>query len=144
MDCSNIWQADDKCLYVQQNCLDDSRVSFILLKFTCNNGIILGLLELFFIFVIFGRAATEFLSPNLASISHFLKLPQSIAGVTFAALGNGAPDLFSTVAAIQAGSLNMALAELFGAANFIICIVVFRGQVIVKCTVFYNKFINLF
>lgn len=123
-DCSGLWHVNDKCLYVQQRCLDDDRTSYLLLRMTCSDWLPLGMLELIFIFVLFGRSATEYLSPNLAAISHFLKLPQSIAGVTFAALGNCSPDLFSTVAAIQAGSLQMALAEVFGAANFIICIVV--------------------
>jgi Ca2+/Na+ antiporter len=102
---------------------------------TCNDWIPLAILELIVIFVFFGRASTEYLSPNLASLSQFLKLPQSIAGVTFAALGNSSPDLFSTVTAIQAGSLELALGELFGAANFIICIVVGSISMVNPCVI---------
>jgi Ca2+/Na+ antiporter len=76
------------------------------------------------VFCVFGRAASRFLCPNLSSISAFLKMPQSMAGVTLAALGNGAPDLFSTFAAAQANAFPMALGELLGAANFITMVVV--------------------
>jgi Ca2+/Na+ antiporter len=133
--CPNLWEADNKCLYVQQNCLFDDRVSYLLLQMTCSDWVPLGILELIVIFVFFGRASTEYLSPNMASLSQFLKLPQSIAGVTFAAFGNSSPDLFSTVTAIQAGSLEMALGELFGAANFIICVVVGSIAMISPCVI---------
>lgn len=46
-----------------------------------------------------------------------------MAGVTFLALGNGSPDLFSTFAAMRVGSGSLALGELIGAAFFINAVV---------------------
>lgn len=46
-----------------------------------------------------------------------------MAGVTFLALGNGSPDLFSTFAAMRVGSGSLAIGELIGAAFFITTVV---------------------
>jgi solute carrier family 24 (sodium/potassium/calcium exchanger), member 6 len=46
-----------------------------------------------------------------------------MAGVTFLALGNGSPDLFSTFAAMRVGSGSLAIGELIGAAFFITSVV---------------------
>jgi len=43
--------------------------------------------------------------------------------VTFLALGNGSPDLFSTFSAIKHGSGSLAVGELIGAASFITSVV---------------------
>ena len=50
-------------------------------------------------------------------------MSESMAGVTFLALGNGAPDLFSTFAAMRVGSGSLAIGELIGAALFITSVV---------------------
>jgi sodium/potassium/calcium exchanger 6 len=41
-----------------------------------------------------------FFVPSLASIADILKLSPAIAGVTLLALGNGAPDVFTSYAAL--------------------------------------------
>jgi sodium/potassium/calcium exchanger 6 len=46
-----------------------------------------------------------------------------MAGVTFLALGNGSPDLFSTFAAMRVGSGSLAIGELHCAAFFINAVV---------------------
>ena len=46
-----------------------------------------------------------------------------MAGVTFLALGNGSPDLFSTFSAMRVGSGSLAIGELIGAAFFINAVV---------------------
>jgi sodium/potassium/calcium exchanger 6 len=51
-------------------------------------------------------------------------LSENITGVTFLALGNGAPDLFSSFTAIQQDSFSLAMGELMGAASFIVTCVV--------------------
>lgn len=71
------------------------------------------------LFSAIGIAASEFFCPNLATISQTLRVSQSFAGVTFLALGNGAPDLFSTFAAMRVGSGSLAIGELVGSAFFI-------------------------
>jgi solute carrier family 24 (sodium/potassium/calcium exchanger), member 6 len=50
-------------------------------------------------------------------------MSESMAGVTFLALGNGSPDLFSTFAAMRVGSGSLAIGELIGAAFFITTVV---------------------
>jgi len=71
------------------------------------------------LFRVLGSTAEEFFSPGLETFSLELGLPERFAGVTLLALGNGAPDVASTVNAItndrKRGYL-MALGELTGAA----------------------------
>ncbi|KAJ3213769.1 hypothetical protein HK099_007194, partial [Clydaea vesicula] len=61
---------------------------------------------------------------SLSYISRFLQLSETVSGVTLAALGNGAPDLFTTFSAIKSGSSGLAFGELIGAAAFISMFVV--------------------
>ena len=70
-----------------------------------------------------GIAASDFFCPNLATLAQSLRLSESMAGVTFLALGNGSPDLFSTFAAMRVGSGSLAIGELIGAAFFITSVV---------------------
>ncbi|KAJ1674325.1 hypothetical protein EV182_003511, partial [Spiromyces aspiralis] len=65
-------------------------------------------------------AGSDYLSPNLSIISQLLRLPESIAGVTLLAVGNGAPDLFTTLSAARAHSGCMAIGELIGGASCIV------------------------
>jgi sodium/potassium/calcium exchanger 6 len=52
---------------------------------------------LLFLFVLLGSTADEWFVPTLVTISDTLRLSPSVAGVTFLALGNGAPDIASIV-----------------------------------------------
>lgn len=59
-----------------------------------------------------------------------------LPAVTFVALGNGAPDLSSNIAAIHAGEVQLSAGALTGAALFVQCIV--AGELVamgrgVKC-----------
>ena len=81
-------------------------------------GIPLTLL-LIILFRVLGSTAEEFFSPGLEMMSLELGLPERFAGVTLLALGNGAPDVASTVSAIlndRKLGYKMALGELTGAA----------------------------
>jgi sodium/potassium/calcium exchanger 6 len=79
---------------------------------------------IFFLFSTLGISASDFFCPNLASISVILGLDENVAGVTFLALGNGSPDVFSTFSAMKANSGGLAIGELIGAASFIVSVVV--------------------
>lgn len=50
-------------------------------------------------------AADEFFSVILSQISQDLGLPPRLAGVTLLALGNGAPDLSASIAAVKSGNV---------------------------------------
>ncbi|KAF7327614.1 hypothetical protein MKEN_00340600 [Mycena kentingensis (nom. inval.)] len=69
-------------------------------------------------------SASDFFSPNLATIAQVLGLDENVAGVTFLAFGNGSPDVFSTFSAMRADSGSLAIGELLGAASFIVSCVV--------------------
>jgi len=79
---------------------------------------------LFFLFSTLGISASDFFTPNLASIAQLLGLDENVAGVTFLAFGNGSPDLFSTLSAMRADMGSLAIGELLGAASFIVSCVV--------------------
>lgn len=53
-----------------------------------------------FLFIALGSTAQDFFCPALSVISDTLKLSHNVAGVTFLALGNGAPDIFSVYSSI--------------------------------------------
>ena len=61
-----------------------------------------------------------------SSVSHqaTLQLPPDVAGVTLLALGNGAPDVFTAIAAAQALNFPLLLADLLGGSVFIATVVV--------------------
>ena len=82
------------------------------------------LLWLFFLFSTLGISASDFFTPNLATISQFLGLDEDAAGVTFLAFGNASPDVFGTFSAMRADSGSLAIGELLGAASFIVTCVV--------------------
>ena len=75
------------------------------------------------LFSTIGIAASDFFCINLNTIATILGMSESMAGVTFLALGNGSPDVFSTFAAMSTHSGSLAVGELIGAAGFITAVV---------------------
>ena len=84
---------------------------------------ILILAWLAILFTTLGIVAGDFFSVNLSTIARALHMSDNLAGVTFLALGNGSPDIFSTFAAMNSNSSSMAIGELVGAAAFITSVV---------------------
>lgn len=93
-------------------------------------------------FISVGITASEYLCPNLYTISQFLKLPDTLAGLTLLAFGNSSPDVFGTYHAIGSNSLNLAIAELIGASLFIMTVVVGTIAIIEPFNVPKNLFIR--
>ena len=81
-------------------------------------------LWLIFLFSTLGISASDFFTPNLATIASLLGLDENVTGVTLLAFGNGSPDVFSTFSAMRAHSGSLAIGELVGAATFIVSCVV--------------------
>ncbi len=64
------------------------------------------------------------------SISRSLKLSDNIAGVTFLAFGNGAPDIFSSIIGIGNADPSMVIGQLYGGGIFVTTIVV--GSILMR------------
>lgn len=75
-------------------------------------------------FVSLGVTASDYLCPNLYTISKFLELSDNLAGLTLLAMGNGCADVLSTYKALSVHSAGLAISELVGAALFILTVVV--------------------
>lgn len=128
--CRDVHRTPDVCSFVKTNC-DDEQPGLVpyLTVYHCAFGyarvvgfpllvIWLGLL-----FSTIGIAASDFFTPNLQTIASVLNMPENLAGVTFLAVGNGSPDLFSTVMSMRSNNAALAVGELIGAACFITAIV---------------------
>ncbi|XP_064465858.1 mitochondrial sodium/calcium exchanger protein-like [Ornithodoros turicata] len=76
------------------------------------------------LFVALGSTASSYLCPALVVISRSLQLSQSVAGVTFLAFGNGAPDTIATIASIRLNRTALAIGELFGGGTYVATVVV--------------------
>ncbi|XP_006874099.1 PREDICTED: sodium/potassium/calcium exchanger 6, mitochondrial [Chrysochloris asiatica] len=86
--------------------------------------ITLYILWLLYLFLILGVTAAKFFCPNLSAISTILKLSHNVAGVTFLAFGNGAPDIFSVLVAFSdPRTAGLALGALFGAGVLVTTVV---------------------
>ena len=74
-----------------------------------------------------GSTSDSYLSPALEAISDKFNCSESIAGVTLLALGNGAPDVFSAIAAGgdsgENSDINLAVSGLMGSVLFITTVV---------------------
>ncbi|KAM8760860.1 mitochondrial sodium/calcium exchanger protein [Acanthopagrus schlegelii] len=125
--------AADRCAFVKTtpDCsIEDGfinylRVAFCLLPPNLTPlTVTLCMIWLLFLFVILGLTASKFFCPNLSAISTSLHLTHNVAGVTFLALGNGAPDIFSAIAAFSnPHTAGLAVGALFGAGIFVTTVV---------------------
>ncbi|CAF4262409.1 unnamed protein product [Rotaria sp. Silwood2] len=128
--------ANDTCNFIRTTAHCDMENGFIpyLVFLFCTIGnklFVLGLTLLagwlLVLFVGLGVTADSYFCPALRVTARVLKLSENIAGVTFLAFGNGAPDIFSAVAAVgsaKSGDLGLAFGALFGASIFVTTVVV--------------------
>ena len=68
--------------------------------------------------------ADEYLSPALEFVTVKFSIPESLAGVTLLAFGNGAPDVFSSISSGDESAIN-SMSPLFGSSLFISTVVIF-------------------
>ncbi|CAL8262766.1 unnamed protein product [Boreogadus saida] len=133
--------AADRCAFVRstEDCrLVDGFLSYLRLVFCLLPPslspltVTLCMMWLLCLFVVLGLTASKFFCPNLSAISTTLRLTHNVAGVTFLALGNGAPDVFSAMAAFShPHTAGLAVGALFGAGIFVTTVVA-GGVALVK------------
>uniref|UniRef100_A0A1W7RA41 Sodium/potassium/calcium exchanger 6, mitochondrial n=1 Tax=Hadrurus spadix TaxID=141984 RepID=A0A1W7RA41_9SCOR len=125
-------ESHSRCHFVKkvEDCLPTSG-GLDYVKFTyCSLGedgtpwaISLTLMWLGLLFVALGVTADDFLCPALVVITKTLGLSDNIAGITFLSLGNGAPDIFTSVIGVLQGRAPMIIGQLFGGGVFVTTVV---------------------
>jgi hypothetical protein len=75
------------------------------------------------LFVVLATTADDYFAPSLTTLSEWMGLRERVAGLTFLALGNGAADMFSVIAAVRVGATDLAVGALQGGSMCVTCVV---------------------
>jgi sodium/potassium/calcium exchanger 6 len=124
-----IKNAADRCAYVTEACADNYEYIDYYRMHYCvfNEGLYFTipilLIVLYILFYLISDTTNRYLSPALTILSDKLGMSQNLAGVTFLALGNGAPDVISSIVGSEDDSLVFALGALIGAGVFVTTVV---------------------
>ncbi|KAI8474810.1 MAG: Sodium/calcium exchanger protein-domain-containing protein [Monoraphidium minutum] len=123
--------AADRCAYVLENaaaCWPEGGIQHWMQAHYCWfapqwrwASILLMLLALALTFGFLLTAAERFFCPALELVAERLKLPPAVAGATLLSFGNGAPDVFTQLAAVKQldrAAIGMALSEPVGGGLF--------------------------
>lgn len=125
--CHEIYNVDDQCKYIQ-TCHESVGILNYLRLYFCDDfkaiTVIFIILSLITNFILIGKVASDYLTPNLHYIARSLKLLDNLAGLTLLALGNCSPDILTTYKAMSIGEANLALSELIGSCFLITTIVI--------------------
>lgn len=145
--CEFIDHKEDPCLFVRQHCETENLVNFLKLRYcVLANGrspaatagfVGIMLLVLLVTLSLLATTADHFFVPALTVMSRLLNLSPSVAGMTFLAFGNGAPDIFSALAALAADDVPLLLGAIIGAGVCIMGLV--AGTTIAVSTGKLNK-----
>lgn len=124
--CENFNDLADPCTFVKENCQDVAVwINYLEFRY-CTlesvnftlGGIITTVIFAIWLLILLntlGSTAETFFVPTLTTISRQMNLSPAVAGMTFLALANGAPDIFSTIAGVKSDDMNMVVGALIGA-----------------------------
>ena len=119
-----------KCWYVKshEGCQNGGYIDYLQL-FYCNFDPVLGysalILWLVVLFYLLGNTAANYFCSSLEGLSRILKLSPNVAGITLLSLGNGAPDLFSSIVSFMSDETSeVGLNSILGGAFFVSSVVV--------------------
>ncbi|EFX89188.1 hypothetical protein DAPPUDRAFT_310076 [Daphnia pulex] len=136
VECRSLSEVDDKCSFIQhtEDCSNAEGLINYLSFLYCNSdaslftgGVVLLSVWILFLFSGLATAANSLFCPALQIMAEKMKMSDNVAGVTLLALGNGAPDIFSSLAGIRQGRAELAFGELFGAGIF--CTTIIAGSI---------------
>ena len=97
--------------------------------------VIVGAILIFILMYNLASTADEYLSPALEHIVLRFDISESLAGVTFLAFGNGAPDVFSSVATARSAALQDANSDDPSVGNNITAVSPLLGSMVFLTTV---------
>ncbi|GMS93449.1 hypothetical protein PENTCL1PPCAC_15624, partial [Pristionchus entomophagus] len=130
----SIWNFADRCDYVRSvdACEGGGYLSWTVYVYCSEDEVAkwfivaAGVLFLLILFLMLSTSADDFFCPNISTIVNKLSISENLAGVTFMAFGNGAPDVFTSLASVVSSPsprADLALGSILGGAIFVTSIV---------------------